>query len=720
MDFSPEETTMPSAPKAEAAIIGGILLDPNAIERVKDTLPTVAFHFFIFRVIYNCALTLHAQGNPIDLMSVQTWLNEQNLFDKIGGSQTLVNLVSETVSAVNIDSLAELVNKKYRQRQIISIADEIRKLGYESATDQGVVLEEIRLRFEKITAISSGVITPKERLLAEIEKIQQLESPVDQHFAWEKLAKESGKTVKSLISLSLAVKSDEPLKVWSASEFAKRQLVETEWLVPGLFRMGTTSLLVAESKTGKSLLHYDWAYHVATGQGWGDFPATDPKKVLIVQTDEPEVDCQNRIIYRGLSKLSNIDIVTSFSVQQIARIRKEIANNRYHFIIIDSLTSINKFSGLSANDVEFSSFMYQLKDIASEFGCHILLIHHTNKSPNQAGLEKVAGSYGIPASVSDIFLLERRQGADQDDLERILKRLGSRSDGRTAWKLRLDLQDNSFEYLGHCDKNGDSDEKAEKEDQNKLKYKEQILTFLQTHAPTAYEAIEIAEQLKLNQDTTRKLVAQLSKGDAPLIASKRTTRANSRAYLYFYPSKQLDGQAEGDRLEDQPSNLDTAIVSEIASQQILEDKEEKNSENIVRAADDPEILRDSFTPKPGNFSPKQPADQLSQNPPNLAPVGDTATDPPQIDEGKVGELGLIVPLEPKPGPKPLAGETRSLSPYDESDPSENPILIAKVGSDQLMKALYAADKATLQEALAHCPKSHKLKLRLIQKYLANH
>jgi GTP-sensing pleiotropic transcriptional regulator CodY len=171
--------------------------------------------------------------------------------------EKIVQLVDRTVSAVNIDYLAGLVNEKYRRRQIIELSLEIHNLGYDTFTNEAVILEEAKLKLEKIASLSTGVVTTKEKLIAEVRKIDQLDSPVDQYFAWQKLSKETGKSVKTLKELAMAIEADEPLTVYSAKEFAQRQIVETEWLVPGLLRMGTTSLLVAESKTGKSLLHYD-------------------------------------------------------------------------------------------------------------------------------------------------------------------------------------------------------------------------------------------------------------------------------------------------------------------------------------------------------------------------------------------------------------------------------------------------------------------------------
>jgi len=610
----------PQSVDAEEAILGGILLDPNAIERVKDILQPEAFYFNSHRNIYRAALALHEDGKPTDLLGVSDYLKSKHWLEGCGGMEKIVQLVDRTVSAVNIDYLAGLVNEKYRRRQIIELSLEIHNLGYDTFTNEAVILEEAKLKLEKIASLSTGVVTTKEKLIAEIKKIDQLESPVDQYFAWDKLAKDAGKSVKTLKELAMAIEADEPLTVYSAKEFAQRQIVETEWLFPGLLRMGTTSLLVAESKTGKSLLHYDWAYHIATGTSWGEFPAADPQNVLIVQTDEPEIDCQTRIKYRGLDELDNVNILTNFSTHRIGRLRKEIQKRNIKVVIIDSLLSINRFSSVNANEIEFAYFMYRLKDLASEFGCHFLLISHTNKSAS-TGLDKIAGSYGIPASVSDIFLLSRKPNSPPDDLERILSRLGSRSDARSAWKIALNLENYSFEYLGHCDKDGNTDDEAEKETESKKDCRELILGLLKANAPTAYEAVEIAHHINFNLNTVRGALGALASGVAPLIASKWLERqGKSRPKAYFYPAPLADRHDHGDQASDQPRNPDTASVSLVDRMPDREKPQKNSSGNSATVEAEPSIDCYNSAPKSENFLSDRAFDQANQNPSNPTPV----------------------------------------------------------------------------------------------------
>ena len=70
---------------AEESILGGILLDPDAIGRVIDLLTIDAFYVPTHRKIYEAALQLHSQGQPTDLMTITSWLADQGLLEKVGG-----------------------------------------------------------------------------------------------------------------------------------------------------------------------------------------------------------------------------------------------------------------------------------------------------------------------------------------------------------------------------------------------------------------------------------------------------------------------------------------------------------------------------------------------------------------------------------------------------------------------------------------------------------
>jgi replicative DNA helicase len=103
---------------AEEAILGGILMDPEAISRVMDLLRPEMFYVAAHQEIYRACLMLHNQSNPTDMMSVTTWLSDRDTLEKVGGQSKIVQLCDRTVSAVNVDYYAQLVVDKFTRRRL--------------------------------------------------------------------------------------------------------------------------------------------------------------------------------------------------------------------------------------------------------------------------------------------------------------------------------------------------------------------------------------------------------------------------------------------------------------------------------------------------------------------------------------------------------------------------------------------------------------------------
>ena len=137
--------------EAEEAILGGILLDPEAINRVVEVLTAEAFYVKNHQTIFEAAQGLHRLGQPTDLISVTAWLRDRDLLEQVGGQGKLAQLVERTVSAVNIDQYAALVMDKYFRRQLIQAGQEIVGLGYQAATPLETVLDNAEQKIFSIT-----------------------------------------------------------------------------------------------------------------------------------------------------------------------------------------------------------------------------------------------------------------------------------------------------------------------------------------------------------------------------------------------------------------------------------------------------------------------------------------------------------------------------------------------------------------------------------------
>jgi replicative DNA helicase len=176
LNFQPEVEHMPPQNvEAEELILGGILLDPEAIGRVTDLLGPDAFYLSAHQEIYRAALGLHAQGSPTDLMCITAWLQDHSLLDKVGGHSKLGQLVDRTVSAVNVDQYAALIKDKFLRRQLIKASNEVAQSAYDTAKKLEVVLDQAEQKIFAVTQdrVRQGLTATEEILASTFAELEQ-------------------------------------------------------------------------------------------------------------------------------------------------------------------------------------------------------------------------------------------------------------------------------------------------------------------------------------------------------------------------------------------------------------------------------------------------------------------------------------------------------------------------------------------------------------------
>ncbi|HEY9877387.1 MAG TPA: replicative DNA helicase [Leptolyngbyaceae cyanobacterium] len=176
LNFEPVSDRLPPQNiEAEEAILGGILLDPEAISRVMEIMVPEAFYIGAHKDIYRAALDLHAKGRPTDLMSITAWLKDNEKLEKVGGQSRLAQLIDRTISAANIDQYAALVMDKYTRRRLIQTGGDIIQLGYEAGTLLEQVLDQAEQKLFGITQDrpQSGLTATSDILIDTFAEIEQ-------------------------------------------------------------------------------------------------------------------------------------------------------------------------------------------------------------------------------------------------------------------------------------------------------------------------------------------------------------------------------------------------------------------------------------------------------------------------------------------------------------------------------------------------------------------
>jgi replicative DNA helicase len=131
----------PQAKDAEIAILGALMLESGAIDKVADLLTTDSFYVTAHQKIYTAITDLQKKHKPIDLITVTEQLKANNDLELIGGPYELVRLTNAIVSTANIVNHAKIVHEKYILRKLISVSSEITAKAFENDTDPFEVVD---------------------------------------------------------------------------------------------------------------------------------------------------------------------------------------------------------------------------------------------------------------------------------------------------------------------------------------------------------------------------------------------------------------------------------------------------------------------------------------------------------------------------------------------------------------------------------------------------
>ncbi|CAM2176138.1 replicative DNA helicase [Burkholderia orbicola] len=115
----------PHSVEAEQSVLGGLLLDNAAWDRIADFLSQGDFYRYDHRIIYEHIGRLIASTRPADVVTVYEALTMSGKADDVGGLAYLNALAQNTPSAANIRRYAEIVRDRAVLRRLVSVADEI-------------------------------------------------------------------------------------------------------------------------------------------------------------------------------------------------------------------------------------------------------------------------------------------------------------------------------------------------------------------------------------------------------------------------------------------------------------------------------------------------------------------------------------------------------------------------------------------------------------------
>jgi len=127
--------------EAEQAIVGGILINNDALNQVVDILSGEDFYREAHTLIYEGMLTLYNRDDPVDVITLSQVLMEKSALDKVGGTEYLASLAEATATSAGIMYHAEIVKDLSTRRNLIRQCSHISEVCFQPGNDTEDILD---------------------------------------------------------------------------------------------------------------------------------------------------------------------------------------------------------------------------------------------------------------------------------------------------------------------------------------------------------------------------------------------------------------------------------------------------------------------------------------------------------------------------------------------------------------------------------------------------
>ncbi len=139
--------------EAEEAVLGSLMIDPEAALRIAPFLKPEMFYIVKNGWVYDAILKLQERHDAIDLLTVSSELERDNKLGEIGGQAYIAQLTSSVPTALNVETYAHLVEDMHTRRKMIQAAGEVARFAYDQTVPVPQVIEKSEAA---VFAVSEG------------------------------------------------------------------------------------------------------------------------------------------------------------------------------------------------------------------------------------------------------------------------------------------------------------------------------------------------------------------------------------------------------------------------------------------------------------------------------------------------------------------------------------------------------------------------------------
>ena len=361
----------PNSIEAEQSLLGGLMLDALAWDKVADVITADEFYRKDHRLIFSAIANLVESGSPCDVVTVSEHLDSRGELDNSGGLEYLATLSNETAGAANARAYAKILRERATLRALISAGNEIAGSAFtnDGRTAAEVLDDAEKMVFEiadKGTRGKKGFKSLKDILPEAVDRIDMLHQSEGDITGISTGYNEFDKLTAGLQPGDLIIIAGRPSmgKTTLAVNIAENAAIGSK--VPtAIFSMEMPAQQLA-FRMISSLGRVDQT-HLRTG----NFPDEDWSRIntaVQLMSDAP--------IY--------IDDTPSLSPGEIrARARRLQREHGLGLIVIDYLQLMQVPGNKENRATEISEISRGLKALAKELSCPVIALSQLNRSVEQ-------------------------------------------------------------------------------------------------------------------------------------------------------------------------------------------------------------------------------------------------------------------------------------------------------------------------------------------------
>lgn len=362
------ERILPHSRDAEQSVLGAAMLSRDALADILEIIKPDDFYDPAHKEIFGVMTDLYRENASVDIVTVCNELKKRNSLEASGGRAYVASLSSEVPSAANAAGYARIVAEKSSLRMLIAASDDIREKAFGESEDPGVLLDHAEQKiFEIAQKKQSRDYMPISEVLVEnmnmIDRAIQADGKVTGLTTGYKeldgktsgLQKSNliiiaarpamGKTAFALnIALNAAKKADATVLIFSL-EMAKPELSQRLLSMESRVEM-------QKLKTG-DIQNADWERLTLA------FDSLSATKIFI--DDTPGV---------SIMEMKN-------------KCRRLKAEKGLDLVVVDYLQLMQGDGRTDSRQQEISAFSRQLKLLAREMDCPVIVLSQLSRGPEQ-------------------------------------------------------------------------------------------------------------------------------------------------------------------------------------------------------------------------------------------------------------------------------------------------------------------------------------------------